>query len=215
MSGSGGRGKETDAREGAPRLPLTSLHECPGCYSPGLWDFQGGLEMSLGEVLAGIGAGLAGGDVGVTLTGGDPLCQPEAAAALCVSLREARVHTVVYTGFVYEDIVGMSEAIPALLTVLEAADVLVDGPYLRWAARPGRILPYSGSPNQRIIDLQATRKQGQVVELDWPVCVSLLSDGTAVLPVELSELGEELGVVREARACGQCASGRQRRRGSG
>lgn len=166
--------------------------------------------MTLGEVLAEIGAGLLAGDGGVTLTGGEPLCQPEGAAALCVALRGAGVHTIVYTGFVYEDLLELSVVIPAFEQVLGAADVLVDGPYLRWATEPGRILPYRGSANQRIIDLRATRKQGRVVELEWPPRVSFLPDGSAIVPLELRELAGEMGAVREARACGQCAP-RERR----
>ncbi|MBC8253907.1 MAG: radical SAM protein [Ardenticatenia bacterium] len=177
------------------------VHRCKGCHSHALWPFDGGVEVTVGEVLCEIGHGLAEGDVGVTLTGGDPLCQPEAAAALCVALKGAGVHTIMYTGFVYEDLLEIETVIPAIGQVLDAADVLVDGPYVQ--GLDDGSLPYRGSTNQRIIDLPATRRDGQVVTLNWPPAVSILPDGSVVIPTVLEKSLKELGPSQPARACGQ------------
>ncbi|HIC92924.1 MAG TPA: radical SAM protein [Anaerolineae bacterium] len=174
-------------------------HRCPGCHSRALWDFDGGREMTLSEVLSKIARGLSEGDVGVTLTGGEPLAQPEAAAALCTALKEAGAHVIVYTGFVYEDLLEIEEAIPAIRQVLDAADVLVDGPYIR--ELDDGSLPYRGSTNQRVIDLPATRRTGQVATIRWIPAVSITPDGQVVVPACLRQL--KLGPAEPARACGQ------------
>ena len=178
------------------------VHRCKGCHSHMLWPVDGGVEVAVGEVLCEIGHGLAEGDVGVTLTGGDPLCQPEAAAALCIALRGAGVHTIVYTGFVYEDLLEIETVVPVIGQALDAADVLVDGPYVQ--ELDDGILPYRGSTNQRIIDLPATRSSGQVATISWNPVVSILPDGTVVIPAVLGRL-KELGPSQPARACGQAS----------
>jgi len=176
-------------------------HRCPGCHSQALWDFDGGVEMTLPEVLREIGRGLAAGDRGVTLTGGEPLAQPEAAAALCRALKRAGVHVIVYTGFVYEDLLELEGAIPAIRQVLDGADVLVDGPYIR--ELDDGSLPYRGSTNQRVIDLPATRRTGRVVTIHWIPVVSIMPDGQVVVPVRLGPGLEGLGPTGPARACGE------------
>lgn len=174
---------------------------CKGCYNQALWRLNGGMEMTAAEVLREIGHGLTSGDVGVTLTGGEPLWQPEAAAALCVALRAAGVHLVVYTGFIYEDLLEIEPAIPAIGVVLDAADVLVDGPYIQ--ELDDGSLPYRGSTNQRIIDLPATRSTRQLVAMQWLPVLSIMPDGKVVVPVALAKQLRGLGPVRPARACGQ------------
>lgn len=176
-------------------------HCCKGCYNRALWRFHGGVEMTVAEVLGEIGHGLMHGDGGVTLTGGEPLWQPEAAAALCAALRGAGVYVVVYTGFIYEDLLEIEPAIPAIGLVLDAADVLVDGPYVH--ELDDGSFPYRGSTNQRIIDLRATRTSGRVVTIRWVAPVSIMPHGEVVVPVALRKQLRGLGPVHAARACGQ------------
>ena len=185
------------------------VHRCKGCLNHALWPFDGGVEVTVGEVLCEIGHSLAEGDVGVTLTGGDPLCQPEAAAALCIALRGAGVHTIVYTGFVYEDLLEIEGVVPAIGQVLDAADVLVDGPYVQ--ELDDGSLPYRGSTNQRIIDLPTTRSSGQVATISWNPVVSILPDGSMVIPAVLEKRLKELGPSQPAHACGQVSKPFSRR----
>ena len=183
------------------------LHRCRGCHSRALWDEAGGQEMTVSQILAAIGAGLLQGDEGVTLTGGDPLAQQklEEAARVCVALHSAGVHTIVYTGYLYEDILQMAEAIPALKTILYSADVLVDGPFV--LARRNERLPFRGSDNQRVIDLAATRRMGEVVLLDWTGVerVSIVPDGDVIfnLHPDTLPLAQALGDILPVRNCGE------------
>jgi len=48
--------------------------------------------------------------------------------------------------------------------VLDAVDILIDGPYIE--ALSDGAGPWTGSGNQRVIDLAATRQAGQVVLLE-------------------------------------------------
>ncbi len=58
-----------------------------------------------------------------------------------------------YTGFVWESIDG--------LEVMDYVDVLVDGEFVKEEADPQ--LHWKGSANQRVIDVKATKKSGEVV----------------------------------------------------
>ena len=104
---------------------------CPGCYNSHLWPFEGGHEMSVEDVLKRVRQGLARGDVGVSLVGGEPLAQPEGCADLCIALHELGVHVIVYSGLVYEDMISLVGAFPAYKVILDHANVLVDGPFIR------------------------------------------------------------------------------------
>jgi anaerobic ribonucleoside-triphosphate reductase activating protein len=73
-------------------------------------------------------------------------------------------HILVYSGYTYERLRRMAERHPAIGTILESVDVLIDGPFV--SARADRGGPWTGSGNQRVIDLGATRRAGHVVLLD-------------------------------------------------
>lgn len=116
-------------------------HKCPGCHNPQSWDFNAGHDMSLSEILELIKEE----DFDVTLTGGDPLYNPEIIAVLAKAIVEEG-HTVwLYTGFTIEQIRN-SRQLSAPLPYLEA---IVDGPFIE--ALRDTDLQFRGSSNQRII----------------------------------------------------------------
>lgn len=55
-------------------------HHCPGCHNPASHDFAGGTLMDTDGIIRKIGENPL--LDGVTLSGGEPMCQPEAAARL-------------------------------------------------------------------------------------------------------------------------------------
>ena len=95
----------------------------------------------------------------LTLSGGEPMEQAAECAALAEAVHALGGNVWVYTGWRYEALV--QEADPARLRLLAAADVLVDGPYVE--SERSLELRWRGSRNQRIIDLNATRRSGRVV----------------------------------------------------
>lgn len=118
-------------------------HKCPGCQNPRSWSFDAGREMTLDELMEVV----VEEDFDVTLTGGDPMYQPEVVAAIA-ERTVALGHTVwVYTGFTYEQI---SEK-PEMLEALRNVEAIVEGPYVEALRDPD--LLFRGSSNQRIIQL--------------------------------------------------------------
>lgn len=121
-------------------------HRCPGCHNPQSWDFAGGKEVTVEELLEVIKSDEF---ANVTFSGGDPLYQVEAFTELARRVKEETDKTIwCYTGFTYEEVL----ADPRLSQILPYLDVLVDGPYVE--ALRDTDLPFRGSSNQRIINLK-------------------------------------------------------------
>lgn len=121
-------------------------HKCPGCHNRQSWDFDGGREATIDELMAHVEEN----GFNVTLTGGDPLYQIDEILPLCGRLRDAGYTIWCYTGFTIEEI----RASESLSRILDAVDVIVDGPYVE--ALRDLSLQFRGSSNQRIIELKKT-----------------------------------------------------------
>jgi anaerobic ribonucleoside-triphosphate reductase activating protein len=101
------------------------------------------------EELAGLLLGF--GCEGATFSGGEPFAQAGAVARVIGLVREkADYGAIVYTGYRLEDLSRTAERDPGVAALLDAADILIDGPY-RAELDDGR--PYRGSSNQRILRL--------------------------------------------------------------
>ncbi len=135
-------------------------HQCPGCHNPQSWDARGGEERTLADLMQQI----AWNEAPVTLSGGDPLFQPQAVAALVAAIKRDLGYNVwLYTGYSWEAIV----ANPELLQAVSQVDVVVADPFVL-AQRDTQLL-FRGSPNQRIIQVQPSLQQRQVVLWQPPV----------------------------------------------
>lgn len=112
-------------------------HCCPGCQNPETWDFSGGKEVSINELIDDI---LKHKYIdGVTLSGGDPFYQQDE----CISFLELLpkyLSVWIYTGFLYDEIKDTKLA--------HMADYIVDGPFEQDKIIEGAMY---GSSNQRII----------------------------------------------------------------
>ncbi|MBS6395672.1 MAG: anaerobic ribonucleoside-triphosphate reductase activating protein [Clostridiales bacterium] len=132
-------------------------HHCPGCHNPQTHDFAGGQEADTEVILKQIFQNplLSG----VTFSGGEPFVQAEALVPVAEAVKEHKMHLMVYTGYLYEELLSMGR--PGVIRLLELADMLVDGRYVE--AKRDLTLPYRGSENQRVIDLVKTRAAGKIV----------------------------------------------------
>lgn len=132
-------------------------HGCKGCHNSVTWDPNGGLEFDQ-EAKEEIFTELEKDYIsGITFSGGDPLFFSNRSDVLKL-IREIKERfsgkTVwLYTGFEWE---AISE-----LEVMKYLDVLVDGRFM--IEKKDTKLQWKGSANQRVIDVPATRKEGQVV----------------------------------------------------
>ena len=130
-------------------------HHCPGCHNPQSWDFGGGRMMSTDEIMDVIKADPF---ADVTFSGGDPMYQADGFAELAEAIKRETDKTIwCYTGFTFEELL----ADVTKHKLLNMIDVLVDGPFIQSLRNPD--LPFRGSSNQRIIDVQKSMKELRAV----------------------------------------------------
>ena len=151
-------------------------NRCEGCFQPETWDFSYGQPFTP-ETEARILSLLTPDYIaGLSVLGGEPF-EPPNQRELLPFLRRVRERCPekniwCFSGFTYEELTG--EAIPqeagrhsprceATDEMLSLIDVLVDGRYV--AALKDISLRFRGSRNQRLIDLNAARRSGELVFL--------------------------------------------------
>lgn len=137
-------------------------HHCEGCHNPQTWTFDGGSittpqklidEIKKNPLLS-----------GVTLSGGEPFCQPEGMAELAALCHESGLNVIAYTGYIFEELIEKSKTDPAVIDFLKQIDTLVDGPFV--TALKSFALKFRGSSNQRAIDVKKSLQQNKAV-LAW------------------------------------------------
>ncbi len=144
-------------------------NHCKDCFQPETWDFFNG-ELFDAKIEDEIIESLKPAYIsGLTLLGGDPF-EPENQRALLPFVRRVRLaypgkNIWAYTGYVLdEDLVeGGRKYCEATDGLLKLLDVLVDGPFL--AEQKDITLKFRGSKNQRVIDMDAYRLNGEVKQL--------------------------------------------------
>ena len=132
-------------------------HHCKNCQNPITWDPDGGLifdETAKQEIYEELDKDYVS---GITFSGGDPLFETNR-EELTAFVREIKTRypdkTIwLYTGYQWEQI--------QKLELIQYLDVLVDGRFVE--ELKDNALPWKGSENQRVIDVQMTRKLGKVV----------------------------------------------------
>ncbi len=129
-------------------------HQCHGCHNPQSWDFDGGVDMSVDEIMDVV----LENDFDVTLTGGDPLYQAKKILPLLMEIKKIGKTVWLYTGFLFEEIAASEE----MAKLLPYIDVVVDGPFEE-SLRDIHIL-FRGSRNQRLIDVKKYLTESSSVE---------------------------------------------------
>lgn len=128
-------------------------HHCKGCHNAWTWDFNQGKKFveEQDEILSKLSNWLSRDYVeGLTLSGGDPLCQDkQGLTELKQLIKWIRINFPskniwLYTGYVYEDLDDYQK------NIADSVDVIVDGPYIE-EFRDIAHCPFRGSTNQRIL----------------------------------------------------------------
>ena len=115
-------------------------HHCPGCHNASTWDFNEGALIDVKDVIEELKT-IKNQD-GITLSGGDPVCQSDACYEISKAAHEMGLNVWCYTGYTYE--------------------MMLTNPKMR------RLLDiyFRGSRNQRIIDVPKSLKEEKVVLVD-------------------------------------------------
>ena len=135
--------------QGCPR-------RCEGCHNPESWAFGTGTDMTVQDLFWRVKKNPL--VRGLTLSGGEPMMQPEPLYLIAKAAKEKDMNVWCYTGFTLEELLRENRA--DRMRLLSAVDVLVDGPF-RSHERSLDLL-YRGSKNQRLIDMPATLKSGTI-----------------------------------------------------
>ena len=134
-------------------------HHCPECQNPETWGFEGGYDCGIDKILKAMDENPL--LDGITMSGGDPLYQAEASYSLCSKVKEKGLNVVVFTGYTYEELMELEKKDPWIEKLLSVTDILIDGRYEK--DKRDLTLIFRGSSNQRVIDMNASRKEGRAV----------------------------------------------------
>ena len=144
-------------------------HHCKGCFQPETWNFDYGeryTKETEDEIIESLRPDYVD---GITLLGGEPF-EPENQRELVKLLRRIKKElpqkTVwSFSGYTYEELTGDSRVVCEVTNeMLSMLDVLVDGEFVE--AKRNISLRFRGSENQRLIDMNKTRKEGKIVLWD-------------------------------------------------
>jgi len=136
---------------------------CPNCQNPENQAMTSGREFSVREIIrmmkkAGPGRKLVR---GITFSGGEPFLQAGELAQVAFEAKRIGWDVTTYTGYTYEALSTREDA--DIKALLDLTDYLIDGPYIH--EKRDLDLKFRGSTNQRIIDMEITRKQSGRIKL--------------------------------------------------
>ena len=103
-------------------------HHCPGCHNPQTHSFEGGYDADIPAMLEEIRR-----DPlldGITLSGGEPFCQPEALIPLAKAVKEMGKTVFAYTGYTLEQLWSLPKAVRPLKNCFASATLWWTG--LTW-----------------------------------------------------------------------------------
>lgn len=132
---------------------------CKNCFNPETWDYKGGNEWTektddaLRELISKPYIKR------VSLLGGEPMDQSHYVFAISYFVHAYRddIKIWLYTGYTFEDILNN----PEKTLDISGVDVMVDGQFIE--ELKDLSLPFRGSSNQRIIDVQESLRNKNVI----------------------------------------------------
>lgn len=128
---------------------------CKGCHNPQSQPLEGGMDVSLRVLYDEFRDNPL--VTGVTFSGGEPFIQSRSLAVFANFLKAKGYNLWSYSGYTFDKLVNDS----IRYDLLQYLDVVVDGPFV--LSKRSLELDFRGSSNQRIIDVQESLKQKNVV----------------------------------------------------
>ena len=152
-------------------------HCCKNCFNQELWSFDVGVDFDREFYETKIKPTINEHIAGISILGGEPFHRRNISATcnLCRWFKKDFPDKTIWawSGFTYEELISEEyesslnlynyiDDIPFL--ILSLIDVLVDGRFIE--EEKDLTLPYMGSKNQRVIDVQESLKQDKVILYD-------------------------------------------------
>lgn len=149
-------------------------HKCTGCFNKETWDENSGIEFNI-EAKKELFDELSKDYIsGITFSGGDPLHKNNIIEVnnIIQEIKKQFPNKTIwlYTGYTWEElspnilIKGIDEESTihnVRANIIKSCDVVVDGPYIDNLR--DITLKWRGSSNQRVIDVQKTLQNGEIV----------------------------------------------------
>ena len=131
-------------------------NHCEHCHNKETWDYNLGHKLNYDDMKLLSQQMLSPEISGITLTGGDPMSPKnrQDVAFFCANFKEMYPNKTIwcYTGHLFEEVKDYIDDI----------DVLIDGKFIKEFYSPK--LKWRGSSNQRVIDVQKSLQQNEIVE---------------------------------------------------
>lgn len=141
--------------------------KCEGCFNQAAWDFNYGEPITEKKTIYILELLSHPNIRGLSILGGEPF-EPANQPGVLKLIK--RVRSVFpnkdiwcFTGYEVEQLICSGVATPIALDILNAIDVLVEGPFI--LAQKNLALKYRGSANQRILDMKRSRTEHHFI--DW------------------------------------------------
>lgn len=143
-------------------------HHCKGCFNEITWDFNYGdkyTKETEDEIITSLSPSYVS---GLTILGGEPMeiCNQECVAALVERVKNTypKKSIWLFSGYTFGELTDLSNKRcngPKTAQILNNIDILVDGEFV--LDKNDFRLRFRGSSNQRIIDVKATLRAGNIV----------------------------------------------------
>jgi anaerobic ribonucleoside-triphosphate reductase activating protein len=125
---------------------------CPGCCNPEYLEFTDNKPTPVPDILAQIQRSHDQHTLeGVTFLGGEPFSHAPALAQIAQGVHAMGLTVMIFSGFTLKAIGRMAQKQPGVRALLEATDLLVDGPFME--QRLDKTRRWIGSTNQQPHDL--------------------------------------------------------------
>lgn len=138
------------------------IHNCKNCHNPETHSLDKGNYIEIREIISMVEKNPI--LDGITISGGEPFLQAEELMDLSKRIKKLKLNIIIYTGYIFEDIIEKSKKDKVYEDILKEVDIIVDGPYIE--EKKNLLLKFRGSENQRIIDVKKSLKENKIMEIE-------------------------------------------------